>query len=88
MGEVEIDLPSAEDPTADVAIDNVLQQLVEQDLETAMAKLSPIERQVIELRFALKDGKPWSFRAIGRELGISKSWACELEARALAKIRS
>ena len=59
-------------------------RLITDALSAALAKLTPRERLVIHKRY-LDDAKQ-TFDAIGRELGVSKDRARQLEARALAKL--
>ena len=54
-------------------------------LHTAVAGLSPREQLVIRKRYL--DEAKQTFEAIGRELGVSKDRARQLEARALAKLQ-
>lgn len=54
-------------------------------LHTAVAELSPREQLVIRKRYL--DEAKQTFEAIGRELGVSKDRARQLEARALAKLQ-
>jgi RNA polymerase sigma-32 factor len=54
-------------------------------LAAALAKLSLREQLVIRRRY-FAEGRP-TFAAIGRELGVSKDRARQLEAKALAKLR-
>lgn len=61
------------------------QRYLAQALAKALAALSPRERLVIERRY-LDDARP-TFDAIGRDLGVSKDRARQLEARALRKLR-
>jgi RNA polymerase sigma-32 factor len=59
-------------------------RLITDALSAALAKLTPREQVVIHKRY-LDDAKQ-TFEAIGRELGVSKDRARQLEARALAKL--
>lgn len=59
-------------------------RLITDALGAALAKLTPREQVVIHKRY-LDDAKQ-TFDAIGRELGVSKDRARQLEARALAKL--
>jgi RNA polymerase primary sigma factor len=53
----------------------------------ALAVLTPRERTVIELRFGILDGKPRTLDVVGRELGVTRERARQIEAQALAKLR-
>ena len=54
-------------------------------LRAAVAELTPREQLVIHKRY-FEDAKQ-TFEAIGRDLGVSKDRARQLEARALAKLQ-
>ena len=49
--------------------------------------LSPREQKVIVLRFGLESGRPMTLEEIGREYGISRERARQVEARAIRKLR-
>jgi len=49
--------------------------------------LSPQERNIIELRFGLKDGEPWTLEAIGKVYGVTRERIRQIESRALEKLR-
>jgi RNA polymerase sigma-32 factor len=61
------------------------QRLLGEAIKRALAMLTPREQLVIHKRY-FEDAKH-TFEAIGRELGVSKDRARQLEARALAKLR-
>lgn len=52
----------------------------------ALSGLSERERAVVELRFGLLDDDPKSFAAVGRELGLTREAARQIEARAFTKL--
>jgi RNA polymerase nonessential primary-like sigma factor len=57
------------------------------DLESLMADLTPQQRDVIALRFGLKDGKPLTLAKIGDSLNISRERVRQIEREALSKLR-
>lgn len=61
-------------------------QFWRQKLAQALAQLTPREKHVIQRRYFAEAGV--TFEAIGRELGLSKERARQLERAALEKIRS
>jgi RNA polymerase sigma-32 factor len=75
------ELPSPEHVVAQVSE----QRLLGEAIKRALAMLTPREQLVIRKRY-FEDAKH-TFEAIGRELGVSKDRARQLEARALAKLR-
>ncbi|MEO5336374.1 MAG: sigma-70 family RNA polymerase sigma factor [Magnetospirillum sp. WYHS-4] len=81
--EVELAAVAAPDPgPEEMAERGQIKRLIEKGL----ALLSPRERLVIERRY-LDEAKA-TFEAIGRELGLSKDRARQLEAKALATLRA
>ena len=53
----------------------------------ALQDLTPREREVLELRFGLRDGQPRTLAATAAVLGLSKAKVHELERQALAQLR-
>jgi RNA polymerase nonessential primary-like sigma factor len=65
----------------------ITQELLRQDLESLMADLTPQQREVISLRFGLRDGKELSLAKIGQRLNISRERVRQLEHQALNHLR-
>jgi RNA polymerase primary sigma factor len=80
LGELFSD-PAALDPAKEAG-----ESLERHTVRSAVEKLPPRERRVLELRFGL-DAEPQSLEAIGRELGVSRERVRQLEEEALAKLR-
>jgi len=57
------------------------------DLEKMMADLTELQRDVLTLRFGLKDGKPLTLTKIGACLNMSRERVRQIEREALAKMR-
>ncbi len=66
--------------------DYATQGLMRQDVEKMLAELKPKEREVISLRFGLKDGEEWTLRAIGKRLNISRERVRQLESQAMTHL--
>ncbi|MEA4883442.1 MAG: RNA polymerase sporulation sigma factor SigK [Clostridia bacterium] len=65
----------------------MVESRVEQErLHEKLARLSPRERRVLELRFGMGDQTRQTQREISRALGISRSYVSRIEKRALAKL--
>lgn len=56
-------------------------------LDDLLTELTPREQQVLRLRFGLDDGTSRTLSETGRELGVTKERARQLEKRALLKLR-
>ncbi|MBX9628039.1 MAG: sigma-70 family RNA polymerase sigma factor, partial [Gemmataceae bacterium] len=52
-----------------------------------MKSLAPREREVLELRFGLKDGTPKTLDEVARQYGITRERIRQIEARGLLKLR-
>jgi RNA polymerase primary sigma factor len=57
-------------------------------VERLLSALTQRERRVIELRFGLGDGHPRTLEEVGRASGLSRERVRQIEAKALAKLRS
>lgn len=55
-------------------------------LREAVAKLPSREREVLELRFGLKDGRTWKLKEIGKYLGITRERVRQIEEQAKEKL--
>ena len=63
------------------------QQEKESQIDTLLESLSPRQKEVITLRFGLRDGKPLSYKAIGQQCGISHERARQIYSRAIRILR-
>lgn len=63
------------------------QELMRQDLDNLLAELTPQQREVITLRFGLKDGRELSLAKVGEQLSLSRERVRQLEHQALAQLR-
>jgi RNA polymerase nonessential primary-like sigma factor len=57
------------------------------DLQKLMDELTPQQREVLTLRFGLKDGKSMTLARIGTHLNISRERVRQIEREALTKLR-
>ncbi len=81
-----LDLLPAEGPDPETAaMEAERRQVVSQALHEALHTLDERERFIVERR--LLDDEPWSLAALGRQLGVSRERARQLEARAKKKMR-
>lgn len=74
--------PSATNPG--LAVD---QHLLRDRIGEVLRSLTPREREVIELRFGLKDGQPRTLEEVARTYGITRERIRQIEARGLLKLR-
>ncbi|WP_448573089.1 RNA polymerase sigma factor SigC [Trichothermofontia sp.] len=67
--------------------ESLMQDALRHDLLQLMADLTSRERDVIQMRFGLGDGHPYSLAEIGRALDLSRERVRQIEAKALQKLR-
>jgi RNA polymerase primary sigma factor len=77
-----LDDPSAQNPGK--AVD---QHLLRERIAEVLRSLTPREREVIEMRFGLKDGQPRTLEEVARTYGITRERIRQIEARGLLKLR-
>jgi RNA polymerase primary sigma factor len=63
------------------------QHLLRERIKEVLRSLTPREREVIELRFGLKDGQPRTLDEVARSYGITRERIRQIEARGLLKLR-
>lgn len=80
--EVLISDPGATDPTEGVA-GAILKEKIIEVLQT----LTEREREVLELRFGLKDGNPRTLEEVGKQFNVTRERIRQIEAKALRKMR-
>jgi len=82
---------SLEDFLSDGATPNpgehVDRRLLQERINEVLRSLAPREREVIELRFGLKDGTPRTLDEVARQYGITRERIRQIEARGLCKLR-
>jgi RNA polymerase primary sigma factor len=61
--------------------------LLKERISEVLRSLTPREREVIELRFGLKDGQPRTLDEVARCYGITRERIRQIEARSLLKLR-
>lgn len=76
------------DPHVDNPGENVDQHLLKERIGEVLRSLTPREREVIEMRFGLKDGTPRTLDEVARCYGITRERIRQIEARSLVKLRS
>jgi RNA polymerase primary sigma factor len=76
-----------DDPDATNPGKAVDQHLLRERIGEVLRSLTPREREVIELRFGLKDGQPRTLEEVARAYGITRERIRQIEARGLLKLR-
>jgi RNA polymerase primary sigma factor len=76
-----------DDPSAASPGQTVDQHLLRERIAEVLRSLTPREREVIELRFGLKDGQPRTLDEVAKAYGITRERIRQIEARGLVKLR-
>jgi RNA polymerase primary sigma factor len=63
-------------------------RLLREDLAAALAQLSERERRILSLRYGIEDGRHRTLEEVGRELGMTRERARQIEAEALRRLRA
>ena len=63
------------------------QQLLKETVGAVLGSLSPRERQVLELRFGLGDGRARTLEEVGRDFDVTRERIRQIEAKALRQLR-
>jgi RNA polymerase primary sigma factor len=94
---VSLEMPVGEDATLaefleDRSATSPLDTLADEDRATllgrALQRLTPRERQILQLRFGLGEGDAQTLDEIGQRFGLTRERIRQLEMKALAKLRS
>ena len=80
------------DTLPDESLESDPEHMTEQSFFTdtiiqALQELPQNQREVLELRFGIADGRQWTLRAVGDELGLTGERIRQLEHRALQTLR-
>ena len=76
-----------EDDSALSPADSSAFSMLREELNTALESLTDRERQVVELRFGLRDGRARTLEEVGREFNVTRERIRQIEAKALRKLR-
>ena len=68
-------------------VDAASRQLLREQMQTALGVLSERERDVLERRYGLLDGRARTLEEVGREFRVTRERIRQIEARALRKLR-
>jgi RNA polymerase primary sigma factor len=75
------------DESAAEPMDSASKELLRGQIKEALDFLTDRERQVLEMRFGLKDGKDHTLEEVGKEFGVTRERIRQIEAKALRKLR-
>ncbi len=67
--------------------DAASRQMLKEHLESVLGTLSDREREVLEMRFGLDDGRARTLEEVGRRFGVTRERIRQIEAKALRKMR-
>ena len=76
-----------EDQGAEVPDDAATRSMLHEAVRDALAGLPRREREVMELRFGLEDGRVRTLEEVGRAFGVTRERIRQIEAKTLAKLR-
>jgi RNA polymerase primary sigma factor len=76
-----------EDEDALSPMDAAARQMLREQVQSALTSLSEREREVLELRFGLVDGKDHTLEEVSRYFDVTRERIRQIEAKALRKLR-
>lgn len=77
-----------EDPNAGTSQDYVDEMLRSERVKKLLQKMNPREREILELRFGLKDDETHTLNEAAKRFGITRERVRQIEAVALKKLRT
>jgi RNA polymerase primary sigma factor len=76
-----------EDEDAQEPMDAAAREMLRESVKNALAVLSDREREVLELRFGLVDGKDHTLEEVGQHFNVTRERIRQIESKALRKLR-
>ncbi len=76
-----------EDESVIEPVDAASKELLRDQIRQVLNFLSDREREVLEMRFGLNDGKDHTLEEVGKEFGVTRERIRQIEAKALRKLR-
>jgi RNA polymerase primary sigma factor len=76
-----------EDVDALEPMDAAAREMLREQVKNALAVLSDREREVLEMRFGLLDGKDHTLEEVGQYFNVTRERIRQIEAKALRKLR-
>ncbi len=77
-----------EDDVMQTPVEWAARQMLRQDLGVALNKLTDRERRIIDMRYGLLDGRRRTLEEVGRDLGMTRERARQIESEALRRLRT
>jgi RNA polymerase primary sigma factor len=75
------------DDTLPEPVDAAAKELLKEQVQNALSVLTERERQVLEMRFGLLDGKDYTLEEVGKFFQVTRERIRQIEAKALRKLR-
>ena len=79
---------SIPDSDADTPEESLSQTMLRGHLDEMLGGLNPRERQVLEMRFGLKDGRERTLKEIGEVLGVTRERVRQIQSGAIGKLNT
>jgi len=76
-----------EDESVVGPVDAASNQLLKEQVQSSLDALSEREREVLEMRFGLRDGQSHTLEEVGQFFGVTRERIRQIEAKALRKLR-
>ncbi len=76
-----------EDENLPGPMDATSMQMLREQLENILNELGEREREVLEMRFGLKDGQPHTLEEVGQAFNVTRERIRQIESKALRKLR-
>ncbi len=76
-----------QDNEASEPLEATASNLLREQLEKAMASLTPREEKVLRLRFGFEDGKPHTLEEVGKKFNVTRERVRQIESKALRRLR-
>jgi RNA polymerase primary sigma factor len=76
-----------EDQDAAAPLESAAKEILREQVQDSLSSLSDRERQVLELRFGLNDGKDHTLEEVSQFFGVTRERIRQIEAKALRKLR-
>jgi RNA polymerase primary sigma factor len=77
-----------EDETTPEPVDAAALELLKEHVQNVLSVLTERERQVLEMRFGLRDGKDYTLEEVGKYFNVTRERIRQIEAKALRKLRT